>query len=452
MPQDPLIVQAEARAEAPTAHLTTPPGVDGRPSLLWEAEQAAGRRALSGKPVLFPASIFREDATKAALATSAEVSANHYAEKLANQLFYARASESGNFYGYSGMGYGGWGDGYQFIVNFLESTEAIYAVGADRPGVKVWLVNESGGKPEEVQDPTNHNNLQSRFLSVPMPDPALVPFDKHVWPEGTDKWVIAWDPDTDELWEMWRCSQFAAGAHKGEWKFGYGVYIPNVSAHNGVLVPNWGAASASGTVGASTALLHTDVLRVLRGGKIGHALGIGVQVEAAAILAPAVSNDGERKLTRQTLADNTTPNPAYTAGAGDGSFDEVPIGLWCRFPPTSRAADHGITGRLEVAIHDAIREHGLFVRDGSGNCSMHLQDPRTIASPYGTVSLNPFAGAVVLHGGNTATQLDARVNADAPARMTDPSLVPFDEELHGTTSVFSKMPWRTLEQLAPRTP
>jgi hypothetical protein len=377
------------------------------------------------------------------LASEAEVSEHHYAAKLANQFFYAKASESGKFFGYAGVGYAGSADGFNTIVNFKEAAMPLYVVPPNRRRVKVWYVQE-GGAEETLRAEGASSNLQSYWEAVPLPDVNKLPHGQ-IPTVGTDHTAFIWSPATDELWQFFRLYQFLEGPHQGEWKSSYGSYISPVSGSNGINPNKWGpSASCLSNLGGT--ISTRDLVNVLRGGKIGHALSVVAIVTADTPLAPlppATSND-----TRENLSEAQKPkaeNPAY------GAVDAVPEGLWCRFPPASRASEFGMSGEpLATAIYEAIREHGLVVRDGGPNMAFIINDPRTLGTPYSDTPVNPFAGAVSLHGGNTAAQIEEYVNAFVPSGWTDPTLPVLSEELHGTSSVLSKMPWRTLEQLKPR--
>jgi hypothetical protein len=182
-----------------------------------------------------------------------------------------------------------------------------------------------------------------------------------------------------------------------------------------------------------------DLVGVLRGAPLGHGLRLAVPVGAAEFVAPALRHDTAAPFpnTNEFLEGGKTANPAF------GSADEIPEGLWCRFPPTSRASEYGMSGPLEVAIYEAIREHGLAVTDHAGSCEFFMCDPRSEASIYSDTTASPLAET-------TNERLSEYIATLIPAGRRDPTLPKFEEELSGTSSVLAAMPWRTLEQLAPR--
>ncbi len=399
-------------------------------------------------PHLFGASIFRESASGLVVAES-----QVYKEKFANQCLYGQKALSGSFYGYEGYGSGNPTFGEHNInINWYEYTVPVYFVSPGTPRVKVWFVEEEGKEtPEEkLRAAGAASNLQSYFEAVPLPNPAKVPLGV-LASTGTDKSVAIVCPATGEAWEMHTFSYFKTttgeGPQRGEPKFGFGGYYPNLTSASGIPgVPfgvgagnHWGdSASGLGSLGGNISL--QELIDVYRGGSIGHALGCSVVVNNNEHLAPAKADNGNRENTFEKHSDGTA-NPAF------GAADQIPMGLWMRFPPASRASEYGMTGKLEAAMYEAMREYGVFVRDGSGLVSFYLSDPRTVGSPYCETNVNPFAGASQPAEG---PGIGTYVNAHVSSAWTDPTLPEFDEILHGPGSVFEKMPWRTLEQLAPR--
>lgn len=388
-------------------------------------------------------SLFTQDATKLARASEAEITANNYAQKLANQMFYTVKAQEGKFFGYAGLGIGGSaGEWQQVTANWKSFTPATYIVKSDQPRVKVWLVksNVSEEVRSKAEDPFN---LQGQWVSVPVPTAALIPNGEQIWPEGTDKEITIWCPATDEYWEFWGFSKFAAGEHAGQYKAGFGSYVPNVSSSNGVQPNNWGAR-ASGLAAAAGSITLADIEKVLRGGEIEHALGVALVVTkgpaGGAFLAPATRND-----THNNPAGTAETNPAF------GAVDAVPEGAWFVFPKTTKASEFVNTATEPIAagVYEAIRKKGLYVDDTSvGNAAFYISDPRVLATPYNDCGVNPFAGWEGLEP--KATTINEKINAFVPASWTDPTLPTIKENLLNTKSIFAKLPWRTLEQLAPR--
>lgn len=388
-------------------------------------------------------SIFTEDATSLARVTQAELEANNYPQKVANQFFYTLKAQEGKFFGYAGLGKGGsTGEGNQVVANLRSFTPAIYIVPAGQPRVKVWLVksNVSEELRSKAEDPFN---LQGTWGSVPVPAAALIPNGEQIWPEGTDKEVVIWSPSTDEYWEFWGFSKFAVGEHAGAFKAGFGAYVAPVSKSSGVLPNKWGAR-ASGLAATGGDISMADLVRVLRGGKIGHALGAALVVTkgpaGAAFIAPATRND-----TRENTAGTAETNPAF------GSVDAVPEGAWFAFPAASRASEfvNTATEPIAAAVYEAIREHGLFINDTSVTSSaFYINDPRELATPYSGIGVNPFAG---WEGAEPKpSTIQENINVHVPESWTDPTLPHVKENFLNTKSIFAKLPWRTLEWLAPR--
>lgn len=388
-------------------------------------------------------SIFRQDATTLPRASQAEIEAHNYPQLFANQMLYTIAAQTGKFFGYGGVGKGGSaGEGNQVAANWKSFTPAVYIVPPNQPRVKVWLVksNVSEEVRSKAEDPTN---LQAQWLSVPMPTAALIPNNEQVWPEGNDKEVIVWCPATGEYWEFWGLSKFLAGEHAGEYKAGFGGAIPNIWQSSGVLPNNWGAR-ASGLAAAGGSITHADLVRVLRGGKIGHALGVALVCTKGpangAHLAPATRNDAH-----ENTAGTAETNPAF------GTVDGCPEGLRLAQPKELTATAAGFvraTEPIAYEVHEAMREHGVIVDDTSiTSAAFYISDARVLPTPYADTIYNPFAG---WEGAEPKpATVNTEVNSHIPASMTDPTLPPIKENLLNTKSIFAKQSWRTLEQLAP---
>jgi hypothetical protein len=381
-----------------------------------------------------PTSIFREPAASLTVNSSQELK-----EKLANQLYYGnkKQGEENKFFGYSGMGYNGSPEGFYTAITFKEYSNPLYVVAPTTPRVKVWLVKGEAGPEEELQEEGFATNLQGAFAAVPMPNPALT-LKGSLEPAGTDRAIVVWCPGTDEMWEMERLGKFAEGPHAGAWKFNFGGYISRVSQSNGIPPHGWGAsASGLGIVGGNISV--SDMVSVLRGKPIGHAIGIAVGVTLSpTFVAPATRADTKGKSnTYEFLEDGVTKNPAF------GLVDAVPEGLWCRFPPASRASEYGISTSLAKAMYEAIREYGLFVRDGSGNSQFFINDPRSLGSIYSDTLIDPFAET-------TNEGVYKYIEELMPTGWRDPTLEVFTEQFAGNKNLLNQFPWRTLEQLEPR--
>jgi hypothetical protein len=406
--------------------------------------------------IFLPSTLMREDATK--LVRAETTLSEKRVGQLWNQLSYGHAERTGEFYGYSGMGYGGamasTRGGYPLIAG-AKFTDPVWRVPHQQLRVKVWLVEEESGGPEKKPEETLrtgefNEKLQANFDAVPMPTLALIPKER-ANSKGSDSNCIIWCPATDELWEFHRVSKFKTGPHAGEWKCGYGVYVPEASKWNGVRPENpGGELSASGLSHASGCISFTDMIKVARGEGVDHALNFSLPVTLNAHVAPAVTND--HQLNAYPYLENGESNPAYwTEGPeGKGSFDAIPEGTWYAFPPASAAAEHGLSG-LAAAIYEAGRKHGFYVSDSSGGAGLQLEDAVTLFTPY-SAYCNPLQGSKYFskyvfseEGGEKAISTALRVAA------TDPTLTAFTGELNGTEGVLQNQPWRTLELLAART-
>ena len=353
--------------------------------------------------------------------------------KLANQCNYGNANYSYNgaaapsFYGYSGMGYGGWP--IETAVNFSSYTNCLYVVDDSVPTQTVTFVGSDGVTPRA---PGTADNLQSYFNAVPVPDVTQIP-QGQIWANGTDGSATIWRPGTNELWEMWRMN-----GSPGSYVFQWAGYLSNATGFNGIWANGWGN-SASGLAADGAAISLQDVVDVLNGLPIQHAVKITAAVTANAHVAPATRNDTNSH-TPQYEADGMTPNPAY------GQVDGVAEGTWFALPASFNPAT-AMTGAgpLALAIATAIRDYGLVIQDGGGTCSMYLEDPRVLGSPYSYAKVNPFAGST----GAAAGYYDSYINDNVPSTWTDSSLPKITETMSGPSNMLSQIPWQQLQVLEP---
>jgi hypothetical protein len=358
--------------------------------------------------------------------------------KFANQCNYSNPNYSYNgspapsFYGYSGTGYGNFGSGHQAIVNFNAYTTAFYVVDGSVPTQTVTWVNFTTATTWTAKPPGAFNNFQAGFNAVPVPDVTQIP-QGQVWPAGTDRATTIWRPSTNELWEMWRLY-----GSPGSYIFGYGGYMNNVTDFNGIWPNTWGTSASSIALDGGMISIQ-DVIDVLHGLPIQHALKIAVTVAANAFVPPATRNDSSSS-TPQYDPDGITPNPAY------GFVDAVAEGTWFAFPasfnPTTAMPG---AGPLALAIATAFRDYGLVVTDGSGVCTLDMEDPRVLGSPYSYAKVNSFAGST----GTAAGYYDSYINNNVPGSWTDSTLPKVTEVMTGPSSVLSQIPWQQLQVLQP---
>jgi hypothetical protein len=397
------------------------------------AGRVLGPRNLS--PLAGPNSVFRDNVEGLARAES-QVNAH----KMANQLFYARKSQEGKFYGYAGLGYGGSPEGSYPFISWRLYTQPIYVVPVWQPRVKIWLVNEETSGPEETLREAFEPNIkiQKAFEAVPLPEVDLIP-QGQIQSAGTDAQAIIWCPATDELWEIHRLGILKAGSHRGEWKLGYGHYQAEASKWSGVVAEETGGLSASHLSLAHGTLSLGDLVRVLRGGKIGHALAIAMLAVANEHVAPALKNDHQEN-PYELLEDGKTSNPAF------GDVDAIPEGGWYCFPAASRASEYGITNPVTVALYENTREHGIVHTDKGGGPSLSLGDLRTLYTPYCDTGVDGIASSAA----KFAEYARANVAEAVWKGWQDPTLSALEGALNGIGGLLWEMPWRTLEQLAPR--
>lgn len=404
--------------------------------------RSAGK-LLGARGTFMPNGIYRDLAEDLARASDQSP-----AGRVANQLLYNRPSESGKYFGYSGIGYGGLKPEYNTAVEWFQYTEPTYVVPYNQPTQRVWLVQEEpaleSGNPgklapeEELRTGETNRAIMATLANVPLPLLKDLPHGR-IPSAGTDSQVLIWRPATDELWEFHRLCKFQDGPLKGQWKAGAGHYQAEVSKYRGVAPLNTGQVSASKLSIGMLTITMGDLLRVLRGGAIEHALGLTLMVTKDEHVAPATNND-HRENPFEKMEDGTTPNPAF------GNVDAVPEGSWFVFPKASRASDYpSLTTPFEKAFYEALRKYGFVVHDGGGSVRFKLEDPCPLFTPYSRVSTNPFNGNPFydsyVNEGTTEEQRKGWI---------DSSLTTLSDVMTGPGNPMQNMPWRTLELLTPR--
>jgi hypothetical protein len=349
--------------------------------------------------------------------------------KMANQLSYGNTNYSYNgspapsFYGYSGTGYGG-----APFINYWQYTIPVYIVSSTVPTQTVIYVEGDGVTP---QPPGTAANLQNFFNAVPVPDVTKIP-QGQIQATGTDGHACFWRPSTNELWEMWRFN-----GSPGNYVFQYAGYTASANTFNGIFPHDWGARATSLAAGGGLIMIQ-DIVDVLNGLPIRHAIGVELGVTANATIAPATRND-TTSTTPQFAPDGTTPNPAY------GFVDGVAESTWCRFPASfNPASAMPGAGPIQLAMATAIRDYGMFVMDGGNGSRFNVEDTRVLGTPYSYAKVNPFAGST----GAAAGHYDTRTNQYVPSTWTDAAL-PKITELLDSTSIVSEIPWQNLQMLQP---
>jgi hypothetical protein len=348
------------------------------------------------------------------------------AAKAANQMNYNNVGHS--FSGYAGTGWST-ASGVKYTkANLTTFTPSLFVVSGVEPTQKVTFVKENG----EAQPAEEANGLQAGFEAVPMPDVTKVAGAKLTADTGDSEICIV-RPSTGEMWEMWKFF-----GTSGAYTFRYGAYLPNFRASNGVLPNNWGARATSLALIGGLITMQ-DLVDILMGGSIGHALAVAMPATGPGWVGPATRSDkgaGQYDTFLPELHEGAA-NPAYPY------VDAVPEGSWFRFPPGSRAGEHGLTKYLEVAVYEAIRRHGMFVADaGSENPHFYIETPLSIGSAYSWARVNPIAGAPFVFNAGLGYM---------PASWTDSKLPTFAETINGEGNCFAVQPWQLLERLEPFT-
>jgi hypothetical protein len=369
--------------------------------------------------------------------------------------------------------------GFATTVSWSSFSNSVFVVDSSVPYTmqKVWMVafepKHEGLRPTE-ENPTEENpyteNIQELFSEVPIPNPDLclwpdteelwdtnklekvsaLPGRKRLTAIGTDGQIVIVDRINNRLFEIFRFGQFREdqpwGPKKGDWKFSNGG-AHDLSTYNGLAYNDQGYVSASGVSQVALQISFQDLIEVLRGGKIKHALGTAIAVRRTDHVPPAISNDSSSNQfpTYKNEAGATVPNPAYKtlgypsaareeegeAGLREGYADAVPEGAMFRIDGDAEFGDFpGLPGGpLEREIFEAMRDFGLFVRDGGGtNCTLTLEDYHSLGSPYSYAKVNPLAGSGL-------PKVAERVNNVLPTSWTDSTLPVMTELLAGTSSV-----------------
>jgi hypothetical protein len=386
--------------------------------------------------------IFEEDVTGMSAAADQTP-----ARKFANQLnysnskwFYKAGGTAPEFYGYSGIGWGEGGEGFATVANMEAFTPTIIVAPPGAPTQKVTFVNAAG----EPEGELSHYKLQTHFNEVPMPRAWTMPSGQFIDGSGTDKVVVIFQPSTGQMWEMWKVK----GA-EGAYTFQAGGYVSEYGKWNGIftLEPDgktvWGA-SASGLAIAGGVITLSDMVRVLNGGTIGHAISVSLPVLGgeSEIVAPATKGQPAIHKIPEKHGGEAGTNPAWP------NKDQIDIGSCFRFPPASRASEYeAIKDPVEIALYEAIREHGAMVKDGGGSAAVYIESSLVLGSPYSQSRISPWVGA------DSVSKKYETANAVGYAARTNPAQPTIKKPPGGTGSFLFNLfdtAGRTLEVLVPR--
>jgi hypothetical protein len=359
--------------------------------------------------------------------------------KIANQMNYQRSSYSYDggaapkFFGYSGVGYSKESGLAIVKANMLEFTPTVFVVPADQPTQKITFVNAAG----EPEPPGAASNLQSVLEAVAVPDVTKIPGGALTQEPNTDANTVFLQPSTGKMWEFWRLKGVP-----GAYTCRYAGFTANMSQFLGVYPNNWGSRATSLCLLGGLITMQ-DLVDVMRGGKINHAIGVILPATGPGWVSPATRSDAGEGNYFSGIPEKHegVANPAYP------NTDAVPEGSMYGFHPESRASDYGLTGRLEAAGFEVIRVKGMVVIDGGGPTSsapvtFNIESPLSLGSPYAYARVNPIAQAPFSTG-----------TSYIPSSWADSSLPAITEQIHNEApNIFSKLPWQTLEALEPFLP
>jgi hypothetical protein len=280
---------------------------------------------------------------------------------------------------------------------------------------------------QKVTVPAEHVELQEQCEAVPVPTLALIPSGSIWTPTGTDKWVAIWQPSTDKWWEF-----FGFAGTEGAWTAVYGGYVPNVSSFNGIL-PHFQGARATSLSLIGGMISIQDLIEVLEGGTINHALGVNLPV------TKPVESSEKGPIAPATRCDEQVNNEALkTKGVAESNW----------FYLTAHTVSTYInlaTEPLAAACDQAMQTYGFFVCDSAGGASINIQSMQHAASPYSFEAINPFAGMTALTAAHYAWNV-AQYQSYAGS-LLKPSL-PLLTEL--PTTVLEKIPFALTQRIEPR--
>jgi hypothetical protein len=355
---------------------------------------------------------------------------NAAAKKIANQMAYQRegADAYTHWYGYTGPGYCVAGGGKRCKFNIEQFSIAVWVVPEGQPMTKLAYSNSKEIEPE---------GLQAHFEAVPLPTLALIPAGHLICPVGTDQWIVIWQPSTDRYWEM-------GDFNPETLTFAHGGFREGLNKWSGVFTNTNEGERACALALVGGMISTQDMVEILEGKKLKHALTVNIPVtKAAGPIAPATHQD---QYENELAEYEGKANPAF------GTVDAVAQAAWFRFPAASTPAEYGIsqaTSPIAWAVFEAIREYGMVVGDSgpSATPSIQVQYPAEMGSPYAWAHVNPYKGAPSTWG--RYTQGEAGGNAWIPSTITTPKKV-IQEIPLGVGNPLVIQPWQILEQVEPR--
>jgi hypothetical protein len=218
-------------------------------------------------------------------------------------------------------------------------------------GVPIVTVDASQPTTTVTLDHAPDAALSGAWSSVPLPPSAQAA-------QGSDGYMVVWQPSTDRMWEFWQLSRQSDG-----WHASWGGAMMHVSTNAGVYGPEaWPGAKPWWGATASSLALAGGVMSIeeLRRGRINHALAIALpEVRAGVYASPAQRSDGR---SSDPLA---LPEGAHLRL--DPGLDLSTLSM----PPVVR----------EMAV--AAQRYGILVRDVAANVAFIAQDPSgTGGDPY----------------------------------------------------------------------
>jgi hypothetical protein len=239
-------------------------------------------------------------------------------------------------------------------------------IATSQSGVPIVTVASAQPRVTVTLDHPADAALTQAWRSVPLPSSAAPA-------QGTDGYLVVWQPSTNRMWEFWRLQRHARG-----WHAAWGGAIQDVSNNSGVYSsaawpgakPYWGVTATSLALAGGTMTISE-----LERGQINHALALSIPIVRAGVFA----------------------SPAERTDGSDRSPTAIPEGARLRLDPHLNLNALRMP-KLTRLIAEAAQRYGIVIRDYAGVVSFAAQDPEP-----GTT--NPYAGAQGIFEGMYPSQL-----------------------------------------------
>jgi hypothetical protein len=239
-------------------------------------------------------------------------------------------------------------------------------IATSQSGVPIVTVGATQADVSVALDHPADAALTRAWRAVPLPSTAAPA-------QGTDGYLVLWQPSTNRMWEFWRLQRL-----DGSWHAAWGGAIRDVSDNPGVYgsgawpgaKPYWGVTATSLALAGGTMTISE-----LERGQINHALALSIPTVRSGVFA----------------------SPAERTDGSDHSPTAIPEGARLRLDPHLNLNAIQMP-RLTRLMAEAAQRYGIVIRDYAGIVSFSAQDPEP-----GTA--NPYAGAQGIFQGMYPSQL-----------------------------------------------